>query len=170
MDGAAAGVGRSPVDRRGDAGAGLRASADFVTCCAGMGEATALNQSLTKYNPLVIIQAMVTVFYHDDFADELLQFEEDVQIETEAMVDLLEEWGPDLLKTKYASHLQGKICELRFSVGRQVWRLAYALYGDAQAVVLLGGDKQGTNERRFYKRLIATAARRLEDHLTKENE
>ena len=59
-----------------------------------MGEATALNQSLTKYNPLVIIQAMVTVFYHDDFADELLQFDEDVQIETEAMVDLLEEWGP----------------------------------------------------------------------------
>ena len=134
-----------------------------------MGEATALNQSLTKYNPLVIIQAMVTVFYHDDFADELLQFDEDVQIETEAMVDLLEEWGPDLLKTKYASHLQGKICELRFSVGRQVWR-SLALYGDAQAVVLLGGDKRGTNERRFYKRLITTAAQRLEDHLTKEKD
>ena len=55
-----------------------------------MGEATALNQSLTKYNLLVIIQAMVTVFYHDDFADELLHFDEDVQIETEAMVDMLE--------------------------------------------------------------------------------
>ena len=90
VDGAAAGVGRSPVDRRGDAGAGLRASAGFVTCCAGMGEATALNQSLTTYNLLVIIQAMVTVFYHDDFDDELLHFDEDVQIETEAMVDLLE--------------------------------------------------------------------------------
>ena len=135
-----------------------------------MGEATALNHSLTKYNLLVIIEIMVTVFYHDDFADELLQFDEDVQIETEAMVDLLEEWGPDLLQTKYASHLQGKICELRFSVGRQVWRVAYALYGDGQAVVLLGGDKQGTNERRFYKRLITTAAKRLEDHLTKEKE
>ena len=112
---------------------------------------------------------MVTVFYHDDFADELLQFDEDVQIETEAMVDLLEEWGPDLLKTKYASHLQGKICELRFSVGRQVWRVACALRR-CSGCLLLGGDKQGTNERRFYKRLITTAAQRLEDHLTKEKD
>ena len=59
-----------------------------------MGEATALNHSLTKYNLLVIMEIMVTAAYHDDFADELLQFDEDVQIETEAMVDLLEEWGP----------------------------------------------------------------------------
>lgn len=34
-----------------------------------------------------------------------------------------------------------------------------------QAILLVAGDKQGVNERRFYERLIVTAEKRLDEHL-----
>ncbi len=34
-----------------------------------------------------------------------------------------------------------------------------------QAILLVGGDKGGTDQRRFYKRLINTADERYDDHL-----
>ena len=34
-----------------------------------------------------------------------------------------------------------------------------------QAILLVGGDKSGTDQRRFYKRLIAVADERLDEHM-----
>ena len=49
--------------------------------------------------------------------------------------------------------------ELRFTAhgGREVWRAAFAFDPARNAVVLVAGDKQGGNERLFYKRLIKVA-------------
>jgi len=46
-----------------------------------------------------------------------------------------------------------------------VWRVAFAFDPTRQAMVLVGGDKSGGSERRFYRRLIARADDRFDDHL-----
>jgi hypothetical protein len=48
-----------------------------------------------------------------------------------------------------------------------VWRIAFAFDPDRQAILLVGGDKSGGSEKRFYKRLIARADDRFDRHLAK---
>jgi hypothetical protein len=56
--------------------------------------------------------------------------------------------------------------ELRFDWDRGVWRIAFAFDPKRRAVLLAGGDKGGIDQKRFYKRLIATADRRFDDYLS----
>ena len=55
--------------------------------------------------------------------------------------------------------------ELRFSWRGEVWRVAFAFDPQRQAVLLVGGDKGGASQRRFYRRLIAVADERYDGHL-----
>jgi hypothetical protein len=55
--------------------------------------------------------------------------------------------------------------ELRFSWERQVWRVAFAFDPNRSAVLLVGGDKGGVDQKRYYKRLIAIADRRFDEHI-----
>jgi hypothetical protein len=55
--------------------------------------------------------------------------------------------------------------ELRFEAGGGVWRFAFAFDPKRRAVVLVGGDKSGTSEKRFYRRLIIKADTRFDKHL-----
>ena len=55
--------------------------------------------------------------------------------------------------------------ELRFGWEGGAWRIAFAFDPKRQAVVLVGGDKGGANQSRFYKRLIAVADDRFDEHL-----
>jgi len=55
--------------------------------------------------------------------------------------------------------------ELRFDADGGVWRFAFAFDPARRAVVLVGGDKQGENQRRFYRWLVETADTRLDGHL-----
>lgn len=55
--------------------------------------------------------------------------------------------------------------ELRFDWKGRVWRVAFAFDLKRQAILLAGGDKGGANQKRFYKRLIATADRRFDEYL-----
>ena len=43
--------------------------------------------------------------------------------------------------------------------------MAFAFDPHRQAIVLVGGDKGGADQRRFYKRLLAVADARYDDHL-----
>ncbi len=43
--------------------------------------------------------------------------------------------------------------------------MAFAFDPKRKAVLLVGGDKAGTDQKRFYKKLIGTADGRLERHL-----
>jgi hypothetical protein len=94
--------------------------------------------------------------------------EEDLQDELLAHAKLLQEFGPDLGRPavdtlKGSRHSNMK--ELRFAWEGEVWRVAFAFNPRREAILLAGGDKGGANERRFYKRLIATADRRFDEQL-----
>jgi hypothetical protein len=57
--------------------------------------------------------------------------------------------------------------ELRFRAANGVWRVAFAFDPDRKAVLLVAGDKAGTKERTFYRRLVATADARFDRHLAR---
>ena len=46
-----------------------------------------------------------------------------------------------------------------------VWRIVFAFDPESRAVLLVAGDKAGSYEQRFYKRLIAKADKRFEQRL-----
>jgi len=108
------------------------------------------------------------VLLHDDFADELAALSEKLQDELFAHAKLLVEFGPNLGRPtvdtlKGTSHANMK--EMRFNWMGEVWRVAFAFDPQRQAVLLVGGDKGGADEKRFYKRLIAVADNRYSEHL-----
>ena len=109
-----------------------------------------------------------TVVFHPEFDAEFQAMEEGLQDELLAHAKLLQEFGPNLGRPavdtlKGSRHTNMK--ELRFAWKRTVWRIAFAFDPRREAILLAGGDKGGANERRFYKRLIATADRRFDEHL-----
>jgi hypothetical protein len=55
--------------------------------------------------------------------------------------------------------------ELRCNAAGGVWRIAFAFDPDRQAILLVGGDKSGGGEKRFYRQLIARADERFDRHL-----
>lgn len=108
------------------------------------------------------------VIFHDDFDDELALLAEDLQDEVLAHAKLLAQFGPNLGRPavdtlKGSGHANMK--ELRFDWNGEVWRVAFAFDPKRQAILLVGGDKGGADQRRFYKRLIAIADARYNDHL-----
>lgn len=109
-----------------------------------------------------------TVLFHDDFAAEVSALAETLQDELLAHALLLRDFGPGLGRPtvdtlKGSKHTNMK--ELRFSWTGEVWRVAFAFDPARQAILLVGGDKGGTDQRRFYKRLIALADARFDTHL-----
>lgn len=109
-----------------------------------------------------------SILFHDDFAVEFAALAESLQDELLAHALLLRDFGPSLGRPtvdtlKGSKHTNMK--ELRFSWTGEVWRVAFAFDPDRQAILLVGGDKGGADQRRFYKRLIAIADERFDAHL-----
>ena len=109
-----------------------------------------------------------TVSLHDDFDDEFGSLPEDLQDELLAHARLLAQFGPNLgrptvdtLKASRHSNMK----ELRFDWNGGVWRVAFAFDPNRQAILLVGGDKGGADQRRFYKQLISVADDRYDAHL-----
>jgi len=73
---------------------------------------------------------------------------------------LLEEFGPQLGRP-HADTLKGcsvkNLKELRARTQSHVLRVLYFFDEKRQALLLVGGDKKGKNEKDFYERLIQTA-------------
>ena len=108
------------------------------------------------------------ILFHDDFATEFEAFAEPLQDELLAHALLLRDFGPGLGRPtvdtlKGSKHTNMK--EMRFAWAGEVWRVAFAFDPKRQAVLLVGGDKGGADQRRFYKRLINVADERLDRHL-----
>ncbi len=108
------------------------------------------------------------VVFHDAFDAEFEALVEELQDELLAHAKLLAAFGPDLGRPtvdilKGSRHSNMK--ELRFSWNGQVWRVAFAFDPRQQAILLVGGDKGGADQRRFYKRLLTVADARYDDHL-----
>jgi hypothetical protein len=109
-----------------------------------------------------------TVLFHEAFDLEFRELKEGLQDELLAHAKLLQEFGPQLGRPtvdtlKGSKHANMK--ELRFEWQREVWRVAFAFDPRRQAILLAAGDKGGTDQRRFYQRLISTADRRLDEYV-----
>ncbi|MBZ0105049.1 MAG: type II toxin-antitoxin system RelE/ParE family toxin [Sulfuricella denitrificans] len=114
-----------------------------------------------------------TILFHDDFETEVQGLPLALQDEMLAHAILLREFGPNLGRPtvdglKGSRHANMK--ELRFSWEGEVWRIAFAFDPKRQAILLVGGNKGGADQRRFYKRLIAIADARFDQHLAAQQE
>jgi len=108
------------------------------------------------------------VLFHDDFHAEFQAMGGALQDELLAHARLLQEFGPHLGRPtvdtlKGSKHANMK--ELRFDCEGGVWRVAFAFDTGREAILLVGGDKVGADQRRFYKKLIASADARFDGHL-----
>ena len=109
------------------------------------------------------------VVFHDQFAIEFEQLKVGVQDELLAHAVLLRDYGPSLGRPtvdtlKGSKHANMK--EMRFSHGKDVWRVAFAFDPARKAVLLVAGNKGGADQRLFYKRLIDSADTRMTQHLS----
>jgi hypothetical protein len=107
---------------------------------------------------------------HDEFVPEYLKLHQRVQDELLAHIELLEQFGPQLGRPSVdtlngSRHANMK--ELRFDAANGVWRIAFAFDPNREAILLVGGDKSGGGEKRFYRRLISKADTRFDAHLAK---
>ena len=90
------------------------------------------------------------------------------QAEIIAKVAILRLLGPrlgrphaDTLKDSEHSNMK----ELRADTRDRVLRVAFAFDPDRSAILLLGGNKSGISQKRFYKQLIARADALYDEHL-----
>ncbi len=109
-----------------------------------------------------------TVRFHDAFEPEFEEFEEDLQDELLAHLNVLKQFGPtlgrplvDTLKGSRFTNMK----ELRFKLKGSVWRFAFAFDPERSAIVLVGGNKRGKNQEDFYDDLLKIAETRFVDHL-----
>ena len=104
----------------------------------------------------------------DEFEQEFDSLHEDVQTEILALSRLLQEFGPQLGRPRVDT-LKGcrhpNMKELRFSAADGEWRVAFAFDAKRKAILLVGGDKSGQSEKRFYRELIRKADDRFDAHL-----
>jgi hypothetical protein len=104
----------------------------------------------------------------DSFDEWFAGLGEAGQAEVIAKVELLKLLGPQL-KRPHADTLKGSkhanMKELRADTSDQVLRIAFAFDPERKAILLVGGDKTGVGQRRFYKQLIAKADELYDAHL-----
>lgn len=105
------------------------------------------------------------VRFHADFISEWKAFDVGLKELVGEVLDHLEDEGPFLgrpeVDTLNASR-HANMKEIRVKHGRQIWRFAFAFDPRQNAIILCGGDKQGVNEARFYRQLIAKADDRFD--------
>ncbi|HRQ15104.1 MAG TPA: type II toxin-antitoxin system RelE/ParE family toxin [Promineifilum sp.] len=106
----------------------------------------------------------------DEFDAEFDAFPKAVQDELLAQAKVIERFGPaakrprvDTLNGSKHSNMK----ELRFDADGGVWRVAFAFDPRRRAILLVGGDKSGVSEKRFYKRLVTVADERYDVHLAR---
>ena len=113
------------------------------------------------------------VIFHHKFEPEFAALAASVQDELLAHALLLRDYGPGLGRPtvdtlKGSKHANMK--EMRFRLGKEVWRVVFAFDPLRQAVLLVAGDKSGADQRLFYKRLIHKADSRFTQHLAEPNQ
>jgi hypothetical protein len=106
----------------------------------------------------------------DEFDEWFTGLTADEQAEAIAKVELLKLLGPRL-RRPHADTLNGSkhanMKELRADTAGAVMRIAFAFDPARSAILLVGGDKSGVNQKRFYKALINRADELFDDHLAK---
>jgi hypothetical protein len=105
-----------------------------------------------------------TDYFDKWFAD----LDDEAKVEIIAAVGLLKLLGPQLGRP-HADTLNGSkyanMKELRAKTADKVLRIAFAFDPDRSGILLLGGDKSGVSQKRFYKQLIRKADELYTAHL-----
>jgi hypothetical protein len=111
---------------------------------------------------------MWTVLFDDEFRLEFKALDRTVQLAILKYVRALEEAGPQLSRP-FADALEGSnhanMKELRPTVNKVEWRVAFAFDPKRNAIVLAAVAKGG--KKTAYRRLIKTADARFAAHLKK---
>jgi hypothetical protein len=106
-----------------------------------------------------------TTIQYEEWASAL---DEAAQDRIFAIIELLREFGPQL-KRPHADTLSGSkhpnMKELRVETATQKIRIAFAFDPLRNAILLIGGEKQGVSQKLFYKQLIKLADRLFDEHL-----
>ena len=96
----------------------------------------------------------------DEYDTWFLEQAENGQASIRMKVELLAEYGPHLPRP-HADTLKGSnlsnLKELRAQTENNVFRVAFIFDEERKAILLIGGDKKGKNEKRFYRNLIKQA-------------
>ena len=110
------------------------------------------------------------VEYHAEYLAELKNEPRPVRVAVIAAAGLLQQLDP-LLSRPRVDTLNGSsypnMKELRITLPDGEWRVAFAFDPTRKAILLTGGSKSGSSQRKFYERLIQVADRRFADHLAK---
>ena len=104
-----------------------------------------------------------TVVLADEFEEEFDALPLDIQDELLSRLKLLEQFGQNLGRPNVDTLNDSSfpnMKELRFRLD-SFWRFAFAFDPQRQAVILVGGDKEGENQARFYRDLIKQADERF---------
>ncbi len=105
------------------------------------------------------------------FEDWWLELSEQEQNDVTAMVELLQEMGPQL-PFPYSSGVEGSrhshMRELRIQSHGEPLRVFYAFDPNRSALLLIGGNKTG-QDKRFYKTMIPKADALYDEHLKNLN-
>jgi hypothetical protein len=106
----------------------------------------------------------------DAFDGWFAELDEAAQAEVVAKVELLKLLGPQLGRP-HADTLNGSkyanMKELRADSRAEVMRIAFAFDPGRSAILLIGGDKSGVSQKRFYRQLIDKADALYAAHLAK---
>lgn len=85
-------------------------------------------------------------------------------------VELLRQLGPNL-KRPHVDTLKGSqltnLKELRFNSGNKVIRIFFVFDPERNAVLLIGGDKAGSGDKRFYEKMIYLSEKNYGRYLEK---
>lgn len=96
----------------------------------------------------------------DEYDAWFLKQSADGQASIQMKVEFLKEYGPNLPRP-HADTLKGSklsnLKELRAQTTAHVFRVAFLFDEERRAVLLIGGDKKGKNEKLFYRSLIKQA-------------
>ena len=111
---------------------------------------------------------MWSVEYTDQFEEWWNTLDADTQEDIDVIVHLLEAVGPALTRP-YADTVNGSrypnMRELRVQSRGRPLRILYAFDPRRTAVLLIGGDKTGLADERFYDTYIPVADRLYNEHL-----
>jgi hypothetical protein len=111
------------------------------------------------------------IYGTDEFFEWFASLSKEGMEEVDYKVLLLEEFGPNL-KRPYADTLKGSkiknLKELRAKTVENVYRITFLFDEARDGILIIGGDKKGINQKKFYKDLIKESETLVEKYHNSE--
>ena len=110
------------------------------------------------------------IFISEEYEVWLAGLSEKDQASVVVDLEVLRNFGP-MLGRPHVDRVKGSqfpnMKELRTKTASHVYRSLFAFDPERRGIVLIGGDKKGKDQKKFYQRLIAQADKIFDQHLQK---